>query len=565
MSDFAQRFTRILNVIHLAGVAILFSVAVLPTSNDAIRLARDDARTLPEYVRSSCRYVWITDGDPVTARAVSLTQNYVSRGVIIERPVPIGKDKLLLVRFDLRKYSFRESDFREQVQLWEEYQNDPMFSRFFTKDTIKFNHILVLPKAKHWVEQTCPEYVHTDGKKYTSRWAREEFTPTIADLEKIAVIRTPSEVLDREVFLELCDLTGSEAPVVSHPYFVHRTLTTIQDDGVFKEIWGGLYYELVGFKQDVKGKTDLDGIFESIGLKDVDKFFEDLRSDRKVAILHSAVTGRKRAIKIFPSPASQDGGIVRISEDIQQSSVDIGNDPFMNLLKNLIDGQELIFTGPNKLHRFAALNGKRKLVREVPNTIASDRTIPAPHPPRLQGAMSCIVCHGPSEGVQPITNDILKISKVTNILGDQGRLDQVDANQRIAGLYSGDPDKGDLAVLLTRVKDDYASAVLRATGPWPGSKDQTDVSRLAAAKLGEIRNRYYYDLVTPAQALTEIGIEPGVDAVKTLKASILVNPGPIGLEDARFAPLLAGIGISRFDWDLQRDFVAVRVTKGVRK
>lgn len=533
----------------------------LPTTNDALALALADAKTLPHEACSTVRYVWVNDGDPVTGRAVSLAENYVSRGVLIRRPGPIGRDKLLLLRFDLRDYAFKESDLREQLQLWEEYQNDPMFSRFFTKDTLKFNPVVVFPQAKRWVEKACPEYLH-DGVKYTSRWVRESFTPTVADLDKIAVIRTRSEAVDPELFRELCDLTGSEAPVVSAPYFVCRSLSTIKDEdksAVFADIFGGMYYDLVGYKQNVKGKTDLDGIFDSLGLKDADKFFEELRSDRKVAMLYSRVTGRKRAIKIFPTPSSQDGGIVRISEDIQQASIDIGNDPFMNLLKNLIDGQELIFTAPNKLHRFAALNGKRKLVQEVPNTIASDRTIPGPHPPRLQAASSCIVCHGPNDGVQPITNDVLKLAKVTRILGDQTRVDQFDTNQRIAGLYSGDPEKGDLATLLSRVKDDYAAAVLRATGPWPGSKDQSDVIRLASAKIGEMRQTYTFDRLTAKEALIDLGVEPGADPVQTLKDSILVNPS--GLEDARVATLLAGLSLGRFEWSLQRDFIAVRVKR----
>ncbi len=550
---------------HLYALAAACALAALPTSNDAATIALGDAHKLPPEVRCNVRYLWVRGAAETSARAGSLAVNYVSRDTEITRPAMIGKDGLLLLRVDLYSYAAKASDRRDIVRIWEEFQNDPVFSRFITKATIKFNPVLVIPLAKRWVEKKCEPYSAPDGNTYNTKWIRESYQPTAADLAKIDVIRTPSEAIDPEVWRELCDLTGSEAPIVSLPYFVYRALSTIEDDGVFKEIWGGLYYDFAGYKRNVKGKTDLDGIFESIGLPNADKFFEDVRADRKIAMIRSGVTGRERAVAIFPFPGVQDGGVVRISLDLQQSSVDLDSDPFANLLDPVIDGQELIFTAPNQLHRFAALDGKRKLVQEVPDKIAHDTTIPSPHPQRLQGALGCIACHGPNDGVQPLRNQILDLAKVVNILGDQGRTDQFEANRRITRLYAGDPERGKLATLIRRVKDDYASAVLAATGPWPGSPDQSDVVRLASAKLADVRNTYVYELVTPARALIDLGVEPGPDPVKTLKEIILVNPGPLGLEDVRFAPLLAGIGINRFKWDLQRDFIAVRVKKEHRK
>lgn len=539
---------------------LLASIAAIPTGNDAWRLADADAKTLPQEIRYCTRYVWIKDGDPITARAVSLTWNYVSRSALPYRPTPLGRDNLLVLRFDLRRTAPREGDLKDHLRLWEEFRFDPLFSRLFTKDTLKFNALVVLPTTKHWVEKKCAPYVHEDGNTYNTRWTLEEAPITQEEIAKLDVVRVPGESLDPHLVHELTGLLGTEAPIVSSPYFVVRSLSSIKNKGLYKELYGGLYYDLVGYKQGVKGKIDLDGIFASIGLQNVDKLFDDLRSDQKIAIFRSNVTGKPRAVTIFHSPANRTGtGTVRISSDLKDESIDIGTHPMMNLLKFKFDGQELIFERANGLHGFAALNGDGKLVEEVPFDIALDTTIPGPHSRRLQAAMSCIVCHGPQDGVQPLKNDAKSLLNLgpLNVLGDQTRRDQFDANDRIAGLYAGDPTK-----LLYRVKDDYASAVLFTTGPWPGSKEgQTDIVRLASAKLGEIRKAYWYDQVGPEQVLIDNGIEPGKEPLKTLREAVLLNPGPVGLEDVRIGALLKGIPLNRFEYDQIFDFLAVRVRR----
>ena len=430
---------------NLTTLLLLASTAILPSANDAWTLALADARTLPPEVRCHVRYVWSDSGDMVDAKEVAIVWNRVSRSTNLYRPVILGKDKLIVSRIDLCKTAPLERDLIQHLELWENFRNDPQFSRLLTKDTIKFNN--VFPETTRWETETVPAYVHSDGKTYTSKWVRKKYTPTAADLENVDLIRFPSIGIDPEVYRELCELTGSEAPVVSHPYFVLRTMRSIKDDGLFRELFGGLYYDFGGYKRNVKGKTDLDGIFESIGIQNVKRLFDDLRSDEKIAIFRSKVTGKPRAVSIFHSPSGRNGsGTVRISEDLRDKDIDIGSHPLMNLLKRKFAGQELIFEKPNGMHAFAALNGEGKLVDEVPFDIALDTTIEAPHSRRLD-TMSCAGCHAPADGVQPLTNDARKLLKYL-IDGDAHAPDIIDNNDRTKGLYSGDPSK-----LLSRVRE----------------------------------------------------------------------------------------------------------------
>lgn len=530
---------------HLASLVLAMT---LGDANSALKLVEKDIATCDARYT---RYVWIDDGDPLTAKAVAYTWNLVSRTSRLERPVPItDRQGTLVLRFDLKKFAPKQRDLIDHLELWESFQNDPKFSRFFTKDTLKFNDVII-PPAKRWVEQQCPEYVHTDGKKYTSKWGLESYKPTQADI--VVVIRTISQVLNHELVKAVTEATGSDAPVVSADYFILRTLKSIRDDGLYKELYGGLYYDLVGFKRNVKGKTDLDGIFEQLGLQNADKVLEELDSDQKIAIFRSKVTGKPRAVNIFHTSSGRNGtGTVRISEDLRDSSIDIGTHPLMNLLKRKFNGQELIIERGNGLPGFAALNGDKKLVDEVPFDIALDSTIPSPHSRRLEAGLSCIICHGPHDGVQPLVNDVPKVAKRTNILGDQN-----GSNDRLAGLYSGDPKK-----LLYRVKDDYASAVLFVIGPWPG-KETKDIVQDVSAHIGKIRQRYWYNLVTWVEVSKDLGIP--ATTLKEFQDHIKINlpreDGTPGLEDVRVAALLEGLGINRFEYDLIRDFLAERVKR----
>lgn len=533
-------------------VALLVSSSAVANDNAAWALALQNARSLPSEVAVTSRWVHITDGKIETMRAVSLAWNYLSRASTIIRPAEVkGEDGTLLLRFDLRRTAPRDADLAEHLDLWENLEYDPRYSRILTKDTLAFAGL----KIERARLDIVPPYVH-GGVTYTRKWQR-----TVVDVSKVDAVRLIGRALDEDVVADLCCITGSNAPVVSHSYLVARGLGTIEGKGLFKLIYGGKYYEFAGIipKAKRKGQSDAQAIFEKIGIADgdVQKLFDRIRSDKRTAIFRSGVTGKPRRVDVFRSPI----GRVSITFDVRDESIDIGKHPIFNLLAFKPDGGELIYEIPNGLDAFVAVDGEENLVREVPFDIAIDTTIPAPHSRRLQPAISCIRCHGPHDGWMPLTNDAAKlVSDKLDIWGDTSDVNKTipDVIDRLAGLYAGSP-RG----MIERGKDDYAAAVLRATGPWKSSATQADVVQVASRKLGEIWNTYYYDLVTPAVALADLG-HKGVGSEKpseTLKKVLPLFPDHfLGIvpEDPRIAALTRGIGVNRIDWDLVRDFAATR-------
>jgi hypothetical protein len=156
-----------------------------------------------------------------------------------------------------------------------------------------------------------------------------------------------------------------------------------------------------------------------------------------------------------------------------------------------------------------------------------------------------------------------------DVWGDAAVADQTDFINRAVGLYSGDAER-----VLRRARDDLAAATLKATGPWPESKlGQTDVVvRGSSALVGRWRD-YWYDLVSPQEALAELGVDPpegeGAKA-KALEILNLLLPPPTGVvvtfleappvvpEDPRVGALKSGLPVGRVDFDLAYSFMVAR-------
>src|SRR5262249_53356829 len=143
----------------------------------------------------------------------------------------------------------------------------------------------------------------------------------------------------------------SAAPVVEGHYFMTRALSTIQDKGVFKTVFGGLYYRLRGIKKStVKGASDLDLFFQELGIGNIkagltqEKLFNDLRSDQRIAMFRSDITGKPREVSGFHTPADREGASWgAITGDIKDGDVDIGDRSFANLLTPRRQAREAIF------------------------------------------------------------------------------------------------------------------------------------------------------------------------------------------------------------------------------
>jgi|HubBroStandDraft_4_1064222.scaffolds.fasta_scaffold00029_97 hypothetical protein len=579
-------------------VATLFAAAAAPafyrqaapayqhaSENDALALALTDVMTIHADLRCHIRYIWIASGEFEDLQAVSYAVNLVSRGSIGKRPVPVTNGKVLLARIDLRDYAPRDEDYREWAAAFEEMRFDPRFSLLLTKDTLQFAGALVagkIPTRKKTVTKvlkqnklvTVPPFVHTDGKTYTQRWEDETVTEvvTVTGLDNGDVLRLVGEHIDPRLMAALVHETQSEAPVVNHEYFVFRALSSIQDDGVFKTIWSGLYYELVGIKESKqKGITDEDLFLFRLGVGSAtsagnaaQRAFEENRPENRVAVFRSGVTGRPRRADAIPTRASRpsDGqAVVIVTRDVKQKQIDIARDAMLNLLSFVDDAREVIATNQFGLHTFALFDGNGKLQREVPPDVANDSTVPSPHPQRLQPAIGCIRCHRSDDGWRTLTNDVMSLVKGykgrgVDILGDiSGKGTQADVVNRLAGLYAGDLE----LAALPAARDNYARAILKVTGPWKASKTQLDVVKLAGERIGAIYNKWY-ELADARRACKDLGIpfKNRNHAAEQL-SKYLPPVGPA--EDARIAalwtPSVEGINASQY-W-LVFSFMAKRV------
>lgn len=564
-------------------------------------MALADQQTLPVTEVPFHRYLWVEDGTTETARVLSLALNMLSRAATIQRPAPVQQGQVLLLRVDLRHYAPRASDLREWVRFWEELQFDPRFNLLLTKGILRAA-ARGLQAWQGWgticrwrgVRQNVPPYVHTDGQTYDwkTQWqrvtAREKFAFKSLDLKDVELIRLAAPHLNPQVRGELEERSGSQAPVVSAAYFAHRTLATIQDKGLYALIYGGLYYEFAGIRQSrERGVTDEDLLLQDIGAGDVGgkvkarDVFEKLRSDQRVAILRSDVTAHVRRVDFFRSrlPRLDVGtGVVSFSQDLAQDKIDVDTHPFLNLLDFQADAREGIWERANGLHGYVLIKAKDgSLQREVPPDIAKDHTIAAPHTARLQAALGCIACHETegSDGWKPVVNDVKRLlggATKLDIFGDLSRKNDLlaDTLDRLAGLYQGDPERA-----LQRSRDDYAAAVLRATGPWQESKrGQADVVKIATTRLVNLARDYWYVRLDARRALAELGVVvPAKDALKLLR--ILLPPDQratvavpevaqiIVPEDVRLGALRAGSQVNRADWDLVYAFAAERAQPGL--
>lgn len=548
--------------------------------NAALQVADADAQSLPVEERLFVRYV-LVDGskDFEDVQAVALTANYVSRASVIIRPVPIVKAGLTLVRLDLRKLAPKAADLKEFAATWEELRFDPRFNLLITKDTLKFATGKVPLKTR---TITRTKKVRVGGKGPRGKWVTKSFSESVEvspfeDGED--VVRAVSDHIDKATLARLIDATGSQAPVVTYKYFIVRALSTIKDKGVFKTIYGGLYYEFTGIGTGFKKGTDEDNLLEQLGMANIAsgvtaaKIFEKTRSDQRVAVFRSDITGMPRIVEVFNTAVGRDMQHLYVrTRDVKRQNIDIAKHAMMNLLNLKEDASEVIFEGANGTHRFVLFNAEGKRQDVVPPDIAADHLVPSPYHTELQPAIGCIRCHGVANhgGWRLLKNDVTKLAKELDIFGEKKRKknDLADTIDRLVGLYSGNLE----LKLLPRGRDDYANAVLQATGPLKSAnKGQTDIVKAASAKISALWGARQYVMVDANMALTELGFaapkKGSEDVLRVLLPPVVADDEGEGFipEDPRLGALMAGLSISRTDWDLTYSFAATRVQETLRR
>jgi hypothetical protein len=600
----------------------------LQTPDDAVHLALAAARTVRPDAAPYTRFVWIQSGSMRSVRTASLAANVVSRGSSIQRPVPLFGGFLAAV--DLRKYAPQDKDLQEFVSTWEELAKDPMFSLLITRDELDFAGKLglTLPLKrvtkrvgsvvrergpdrleKLEVQHAGGDYAYPDdsGRKvenlkpgrytvdlrfhtYTERKVTREVQAEMLPFEdpETSVVRLDSPAIDQAAFNELRRILHTDAPVVEHRYAKSRLLTQVQDDQLFKDVFGGLYYRARGIKRvkDVLGSgtgvTDKDLFFANLGLgaiadgkvvQSADDLFSKLRSDQRALLARSNVTGKWRVVFMFHVPSGKEGvAWGAITGDIKDKDFDIGAVPLGNLLVPRVRAQEGIFPVATDMQEFALFNGDTgDLADEVPPDVADDTTIPAPYTKRLQPAISCLRCHWTdgSHGWKPVVNQAKQLlDGKLDVFGDLSALKaafNVSTFDRLAGLYNGDFGKN-----MRRGREDNATASLLATGPWEDGGDQTEADTFAAKQLEEEYRSYWYEPVTPRIALEELGVSVDESIAKETFASLVLPDlrnkfGEFVPEDGRIAWLRQGMALNRKDWSLVYTFAAERSKDRIRE
>lgn len=621
-----------------------FRLAASPA--DAVAVAEADSRALGGAAKF-VRYVWVTTADTGDFRAVSFTANCTSHATVVVRPTPVAVGPVLLARIDLRAYAPRLDQLEEHMRLWEDYRFDPKFSWLLTRDMLagtsypgdvvpvvrvkrKFEKRVDKGRGPEKVEWRVEKrVVHHRGGDYhypddSERPPYKDLPPSgpggyyvdlkfktvtpgdplfevvtveefvdvkVTDVKDVDLLRLLPRHVDPAAYAALCERLGTQAPIITHDYWLTRHLSTIKDDdranNLFAELYGGRYYEFQLYRRTGAG-TDEDRLFEDLGVGNVaagltaEKVFDRLRSDQRVAMFESSVTGKPRRTDLLKSLSGRQGtGLLAVTHDIFDKDVDISRHPVMNLLKFTDRGREIIFEKNNGTHGFAITNAAGALQDVAPQDLVEDSEIPRPHAKKLQCAISCVRCHGlgKDDGWKVLRNDVktMLANRKNDVFGDLTQKDRTlaDTIDRITGLYTGDPENR----TLPRARDDYAAAVLAATGPWPGSKDQTDVVNLSAARVSRIYGDRVYKTVSPEAALRELGLvlvtaerDPEKRNREAAAAYDLLTPpvkeaavlGAIP-EDPRSQALRSGVSIKRVDWDLTYGFAAPRVQQALSK
>lgn len=547
---------------------------------DAAALALEDLSRADPHHALYYRYVWVPSNDPGDAAVVDVAMNTaVSKSPLLLKGVRLDGNQLL--RYDLRLLAPQEADLKRLIELWSRFEKDEPY--FLVNSGVEVvGDVIVIGTAGAEV-MTASETLgtvesgaefdlvaeHTDrnGQWFKIRYQGREAYVSQAEARKKAEDHKSVEkrILGPHVgqdAVAIVQATECQVPIVRADYFVRKTISTLD---------GGLYYEFRGIeKSPDKNISDIEHFLkEFTGVTELD--IAKLRSDQKVAMFRSQVTGKPRAVVMFAGAQgriSVNQGLVMITQDMRDADVDPQADPMLNLLKFKFPAIELfaelqngmlayaLYTGDiNGDGKYDAAQGEGELVRSAPDDIAADHNIPAPHTKRLQPAISCIRCHivkrgeTEPEGWIDMQNDVAVMLKSRlDVFGEKrdGFPDQ-DTIDRLAGLYAGDLSKP-----LRRARDDLAEAMLRLTGN-PGD-DTGSVVTQSHGDLVKMYHAYWYDLVTPEVACRELGfaVDTNQAAVTLLKKLLPpLPPDEIGIspEDPRMGALKAGVSINRLQWE----------------
>lgn len=470
----------------LLTLALMANPEILHTPSDGVTFSVAHGTTLGERARTT-RFVWIQDGDPKTAAAVSFAVNTaISKASYPIHCKPVAAGHLVPIEFD--KLLPNDADLKRALELWDKQAGtDPYF---YCRQTVK-----VAP------------YKADDGKVYHYKWATAF-----------------GAHVDAKDGVLLQGMTLSTAPIQRADRFIVKTLTQID---------GGNYYAWAGIRKSQKaGRSDFDQFLLDHGVDQ--ELARKLKAERRAAVFRSGVTAKPRAIEEVQGLL----GVVTYTNDLADNNLDPNAHPILTLLNPKFDATEAIALRANGHCSFALYNGKGELQDVVPDNITKDHTVPVPNTARLQPGISCIRCHATGKGFRTTRNDVQVLLKAQP---DENGLqldikayagvsrEQID---EILGKYRGNLER------LNRGREDYSDAVFLST---------RGLSVEAVAGIVKsIDDAYRFADVTPQVACRELGI--AVDEKSAVEVLRKLLP-PIETEDGRTGFLRLGVSLNRTDWE----------------
>lgn len=496
---------------------------------DAVLEALRDLEQFRDRDRLFIRYLFLRDGSEMES-AVTTLNAALSKVAI---PLKFPRITKQLVRVDFQQLSADEKKLAELLRVWEELRTDPYFREIVERDWV------LVPSAPYFKE----------GQEFHEVWK-------LAAKKVRASLHAGGDEKGRGPQNLLSIATGSEAPIVDARFFVVRATSTV-DLG----FGSGLYYRFSGVVRSKDPKvTDLQLLLRLLGVDE--RRAEQVGSDNATVIFLSGVTGKPRSVHVLRGdrvPASRGQGLVWITQDPADDQVNVENDPIRNLLGSKFAASELIAELPNGYYLIALFNADGVLQDSAPDVVVRDSTVPPPYTNRLQGLISCLRCHGPRGGYQPLKNDLRELlSAGTDIYDDFAIKDSERvAVERIVQLYQWRPD----LEVLPQSRLTLDRAIRESVGV---------AVEKACNSLAELFDDYAYRPVSPKLALLDLGIETkdAEEAKDTFKKLFprLAPAAPPGTFIVRADPILAalraGISISRPQWERIYPEVALRYLLG---
>lgn len=463
-------------------------MAAVPTPREATGWALGDIATLAEVDRPHVRYLWIPPwGSPDWIPAVNFTVNTaVSRSQVIQLGQVIANG--WMIRYDLRRLVPNATEQERARNTWDG---------------------LAIDDASFHVPEV------------NSKIRAAILAPHLRQPEAVA----------------LTSLSASGGAIYRADWFIYKALSTLNEG-----IGGpGRYYDFLQIDRKPKDLTQQQAFLASYGLFEGES--KRLGGDKRSLTLFSNITNEQRRIDWLPSVSTGGGSITR---DISSKDAAKTEKVLIRNLEEFEDSaREVIIQRSNGMLAYALFNAKGEFQDSVPEDIASDSTVPSSHK-QLQPAISCIRCHGPFDGWQPLINDLPKlIAAGVDVIGSlrDSTLTREERIDRLAGQFAGDLDAVDGP--LGRARRDHLAAMFKITGaPRLGdaAKPQSVVAKVSETT-GQIYNALRYDRVTPERAALEVGF-----ANATLR-EVLEPLTPGELIDPVKGSLIAGIPVGRAAWE----------------